>query len=217
MNKKEILFCLPTYNEELSVENLIDRVQNMGMDLIITDGGSTDSTIQIAKSKEVHIIHRPGKEKGYGFMLALNYAQQNGYKYLAVADCDSTYPVEEMSDYKDYIKNNDIIIYCRKFNDIAWHRRLINYILKFVFNKIFETNFKDLITGMRILKVDQFAGLVSLNELFVEVEINLIIIKNNLKYLEKDIRYYKRVGKHKSQFTDFFKILAYIFKNYPLK
>lgn len=217
LTRKDILICLPTYNEAPSIKIMIDKIRKLNYDLIVTDGGSTDGTIEIATSEQVKILHRPGKGKGYGIKMALRYANQNGYKYLGVIDCDNTYPAEAFNGCENIINNNDIIIYCRNFKDITWHRRLINNILNLIFNKLFNSKFKDMTSGMRIFKVDKFDGHITIDEIYVEVEICIIIKKFGLKYLEKDIKYYPRLGNHKSNVIDVLKIFIYFFKQFPLK
>lgn len=217
MEKNKLLICIPTYNEESSIGIMIKKIKELNFDFIITDGGSKDNTINIAEKEGIKILHRPGKGKGYGFKLALKYASENGYQYLAVLDGDNTYPIEDFIDYEKTIENHDIIIYCRNYNDIIWHRRLMNYILNFTFNKLYNTNFSDMASGMRVFRTNKFEGLITLDEIYVEVEINILIKKYNLKYVEKKIKYNQRLGNQKSNIFDLFGIYRYIMKNYPLR
>jgi len=77
------LVCLPTYNEIKSVEPMIDRIRNIGLDLILCDQNSTDGTVEKAGSKSVPVYQRDGYGKGWGVRKALEVAgmvHQSGLK-----------------------------------------------------------------------------------------------------------------------------------------
>ena len=57
------LICLPTYNEEKSIRPLAEKILKMGYDLVVTDGGSTDQTVSIARSMNITVLERKGKGK----------------------------------------------------------------------------------------------------------------------------------------------------------
>ena len=69
LSTSEISVIIPTLNEEGSIGTLIGLLQSQGIkDSIVSDGGSLDSTTQIAEERGVNVIRSP---KGRG--LQLNY------------------------------------------------------------------------------------------------------------------------------------------------
>lgn len=65
----KISIIIPTFNEEERIGNLIDFLKNNGnnllQEIIIVDGGSTDKTVEISKSKKVVVetIAEKGRAK----------------------------------------------------------------------------------------------------------------------------------------------------------
>jgi glycosyltransferase involved in cell wall biosynthesis len=74
--KKKILVIIPVYNEEGSIEKVIEEVKNYlpQVDILVVNDGSTDLTSQKAKARGVIVLDLP-------FNLGIGGAMQAGYKY----------------------------------------------------------------------------------------------------------------------------------------
>ncbi len=85
-NKLPISINICTYNEERDISDCLDRsIENFPAEIIVIDGGSTDATISIAKSKGVRVIS--SKKPG------LSSQRQDGIEastqpYIAIIDAD---------------------------------------------------------------------------------------------------------------------------------
>ncbi len=55
----EFSFIILTYNEEIHLPRLLNSIRNLNAPLYILDSGSTDSTIEIAKSFNAEILYNP--------------------------------------------------------------------------------------------------------------------------------------------------------------
>jgi len=71
VNKKpKVVFVIPTLNEEEGIGHTIDKIRavmaQLGLPyhILVVDGGSTDKTVEVAKSKGAEVIRQ--REKGYG-------------------------------------------------------------------------------------------------------------------------------------------------------
>jgi len=60
------IVCLPKYNEIDSIEEMISRIRDIGMDLFISDANSIDGTIEAAKEMGAEVYFHPPDNKGKG-------------------------------------------------------------------------------------------------------------------------------------------------------
>lgn len=72
-----------TYNEAEYIGNLIEVLRSQeecgeGVEIVIVDSGSTDSTVEIAKNHEVNLIQIPKKEFNYSEALNLGIENSTG-------------------------------------------------------------------------------------------------------------------------------------------
>ncbi len=113
---------IPTYNEAESLPILVEKLENLDLDLeiIIIDDNSPDGTFEVAtqladKYGNIKTLKRPGK-------LGLASAISDGLKltsgkYVAVMDADLQHPPETLLKMFDEArKGNDIIIASRYTN-----------------------------------------------------------------------------------------------------
>ncbi len=58
MPTKEISIIIPTLNEEKTISQCLETVVNIpGIEIIVSDGGSTDSTVEIAgQNNDVKVV-----------------------------------------------------------------------------------------------------------------------------------------------------------------
>ena len=74
--KPEISIIIPTLNEEDSLQETLDALQNYeNAEIIVVDGGSTDDTILIAENYDVKILHAP---RGRGSQLSFGADEASG-------------------------------------------------------------------------------------------------------------------------------------------
>lgn len=212
MNTKDVLVGLPTFNEEHSVSIVLSEVKKLGLCPVISDGGSTDSTIAKAHNLDVIVLTRPGKGKGAGMNQIIEYAVQNQYRYVAFLDCDQTYPTSALRELISRVEYCDMVVGVRDYSKIEWPNRLANKVFNFMTNLIFSSNLRDTQSGMRIIKLSSFGPPFKAEDFSIEAEITSMALAKKMKIEEVDIDYYTRIGRSKIKYSDAFFILFRTFK-----
>ncbi|MEA2004256.1 MAG: glycosyltransferase family 2 protein, partial [archaeon] len=88
-----VTIILPTRNEAESVRKTIDRIRQINAyRIIVVDGHSTDSTVEIAREMGVEVIFDHGLGKGEALRTAFAYADDD----VIFTDVDLTYPLEKI-------------------------------------------------------------------------------------------------------------------------
>ena len=214
ISKKDVIVCLPVLNEELSIEEMVGQIRNLGLDLLISDGGSVDNSLHIAERLGVHILHRPGKGKGYGMQQALEYASGIQKKYIVFLDCDMTYPVESIPDLLDKASHLQaaMVLGARNFKDMSLKSVLLNRMLVCLFNVFIGKGLSDPATGFRLLRINDFRHLLTEEGMLLELEISAVALRQGMSTGEVQIPYHPRRGESKLSFSDLADTWRVLFK-----
>lgn len=205
--QEDFLIVLPVYNEIESIESMIVSIKKMGYPLIITDGGSTDGSIQIAEKYQIPILHRPNKGKGFGLNMALEHAFDHRYKYMVYMDCDMTYPVGQINALLAFRYQYDMIVGNRDRQNMSLKSSILNYLIRVIINTIFQKRLKDPASGFRVLAVEKFYRQLRIFGIDVEFDLLGIAHRNCLSIHEVDINYYIRLGQSKLSFLEIIKVI----------
>jgi glycosyltransferase involved in cell wall biosynthesis len=168
MNKPNISIFFPVYNDERTVKTVTEKALVFGnecagmFEVIIINDCSPDNSGKIADElaniySNVRVIHHP-KNLGYGAAVksGLGAAQ---YDYICFTDGDDEYDMEE---FKKLIKLKDYydLIISFRYKKIYSNKRIfISYIYNRVLRWIFRTNFRDISTGLRMVRKDILADI----------------------------------------------------------
>ena len=98
---KTLSLCMITKNEEKNLSRCLDSIKDIVDEIIIVDTGSTDKTVEIAKSYGAHIYHYDWNND---FSKARNVSLQKATKdWILVLDADEVLPYEEGLKLKNII------------------------------------------------------------------------------------------------------------------
>ncbi len=150
-----ILICIPTYNEKENIENIITEVLAQGDDLevLIIDDNSPDGTSEIVErlkkdNPKIHLLQRPGKLglgtayiDGFGYGLKLPHIG-----YLMEMDADFSHDPKYLKDFREAIKENDLVIGSRYVNGIS----IVNWPISRLLLSYFASIYVRIITGMPV-------------------------------------------------------------------
>ncbi|HMY55480.1 MAG TPA: glycosyltransferase family 2 protein [Candidatus Obscuribacter sp.] len=141
---------MPCLNEEKALGICIEKIQktfkehNIDGEVVVSDNGSTDRSVEIAQSMGANLCHQP--LKGYGNAYLKGFEHARG-RYLIMADADDTYDLTMIPDFLKGLQEGkyDFVTGSRYLGkgekNITWlHRYVGNPMLTFILNLLFASD-----------------------------------------------------------------------------
>lgn len=164
MYRQKILVAIPVFNE-IAVYNIIHRVKNFSLDVLVIDDGSTNSFRErLLNVENIRMIVHP-RNLGYGKAIidASLYAIKNRYDYLLTIDGDGQHEPEEIPLFLKEIPfyDYDILSGSRYFfpmkvgEDVPAERYRINRKITAILNRITSFGLTDSFCGFKMYKVEK--------------------------------------------------------------
>ena len=114
-----ILACIPAYNEESHIENLVKSAQSHADSVLVCDDGSTDDTAKLAKKAGATVIsHKTNKGYGAAIISLFEYARNNNVEIMVTFDGDGQHNPDQIPLLLDALTqhNIDVVIGSRFLN-----------------------------------------------------------------------------------------------------
>jgi glycosyltransferase involved in cell wall biosynthesis len=200
-----ISVVIPAYNEEGGlaevVRGLRGRMEASGrpFEIIIVDDGSSDRTLEVARSLGVTVIQH-GTNRGYGAALKTGIREARG-EHILICDGDGTYPPESIPELLRYVDDNDMVVAARTGEsvDIPLLRRMAKGFLRRLAIYLSEAHIPDLNSGLRIFRRDAavhfFPILPSGFSFTTTITLAMLCNEGVVRYVP--INYSKRTGRSK--------------------
>jgi glycosyltransferase involved in cell wall biosynthesis len=115
---KKLTIIMPCLNEERTIGSCILEAQSWikssgeDVEILISDNGSTDKSVEIAKSLGVRVVVSP--EKGYGNALRFGISSANS-KYVIFGDSDGSYDFSNLTPFVDKLDQGFDIVMGNRF------------------------------------------------------------------------------------------------------
>lgn len=197
----DLTVVIPTLNEAEAIGKVIDEVLEIGVpssNILVVDGGSSDGTVEIARSKGAEVIKQRGRGKADALKTAAEYVST---PYMLVIDGDYTYPAARIPDlYERAKKGYDLVVGSRRFSrgSQSLVYRLGNRLLTKLFNMLFGSRLTDVLSGMYLVRTRVVRHLLFESEGFgIESEIAAHVVSTTGRVTEVPIEYRKRLGRKK--------------------
>ncbi len=207
---KNILVCIPTYKEKDNIRKIIDSTLMQGDDIevLIIDDNSPDGTGDIVESikitnNRVHLLRRPGK-------MGLGTAYIDGFKYglslpqigyLMEMDADFSHDPSEIGQFREMIKEADLVIGSRYVNGISivnWpmSRLLLSYFAAIYVRWITRLPVMDPTGGFKCFRREVLESLrldmIKSNGYCFQIEMNFFVWRAGFKIKEIPIIFIDR-------------------------
>ena len=222
----KIAIIIPCYNEELTIANVINDCKQYlpQADIYVCDNNSTDDTAKIAKEAGVTVMYET--KQGKGNVVRKMFREIDADCYVMV-DGDGAHPLHYAGDMCNLVlkENVDMVIGDRSVAYFNKNKRpfhnIGNKLVRFIINKIFRSNVKDIMSGYRVMSRFFVKSFPVLSEGFeVETEMTIHALDRKFTIREVPIDYNERPEGSFSKlntFSDGFLVLRTIFslfKNY---
>jgi len=210
----KLLIAIPAYNEEQSIEPIIQRslaarehIMSTSpvhqVDISVVSDGSTDRTLEIAKTHdhEINVIAFL-KNRGYGAAIQEAWNQSDA-DLLGFLDADGTCDPRFFSNLCSVIEDEkaDVVLGCRMNKDskMPLVRRIGNSIFAFLLGLFSSTKVRDTASGMRVVRRKSLDKLEPLptGMHFTPAMSARAMLDQSLKIREIDMPYAEREGRSK--------------------
>jgi len=149
-----IIACIPAYNEERVISNIVQRTKKFVDKVIVCDDGSSDNTVQNAKQAGAEVIqHQKNQGKGAAMRSLFNHAKQIDADIIVTMDGDGQFLPEEIPKIlAPVIENRSDIVIGYRFDDkteMPAYRKIGNKLLDRVTNIAVDLPVRDSQSGFR--------------------------------------------------------------------
>jgi len=162
----QVSAVIPCLNEERTIAACIQKArqgfETAGVvgEVVVADNGSTDRSVEIARSLGARVVHE--SVKGYGAALRRGMSEAQG-EIIVLADADESYDWSRLCDFVHKIQNGyDLVMGNRFTGGIApgamppLHRYFGNPVLSAVARIAFRVKIGDFHCGMRAVRKEAF-------------------------------------------------------------
>lgn len=193
MNKILKIVCIPAFNEENTIEDIIKRSFKFADKVIVCDDGSTDSTFKKAENSGAIVLkHEKNFGKGKALKSLFDYVKKLDFDVMITIDGDGQFLPEEMKFLSEPITNNqfDIVIGNRFSNskEMPRYRKTGNFILDKITKLASDLPVEDSQSGFRAYSSKAIKSISVYTSGFgIDSEILVDAVKKNLTITEKPV------------------------------
>ncbi len=192
---------MPVYNEQQTVEEIINRVRAVDVlpkEIIVVDDGSTDGTADILRQMEAHddvqvFLHPHNQGKGAAIRTGLEAA---GGDIILIQDADLEYDPREYGELiRPILEGRAEVVYGSRFLGgprkamLFWHA-VGNKLLTLVTNILYDSILSDMETCYKVFRADIIKSIPLRARRFeIEPEVTAKVLKRGIRIYEVPISY----------------------------
>jgi glycosyltransferase involved in cell wall biosynthesis len=221
-----ISFLIPAYNERATIGEVLDRIDDLGLDrqIVVVDDGSHDATASVVEEwrtgkADVVLVRKANGGKGSAIRAGL--AHVDG-EVVVLQDADMEYDPADVPALIEPIERGaaDVVYGSRLAGGrpqrayLFWHL-VGNRFLSLVTGLLYNTTLGDMETGYKAFRAEVLRSLdLRQNDFSIEPEITAKICLRNLRVYQLPVAYYGRTYAEGKKITwqDGFKALWVLFR-----
>ena len=186
--------------------------------VLVVDGGSSDRTVEVAKSKGAEIVFQDGLGKGNAIAKGVAHIDP-AVDYVVITDADFTYPAQHVPGMIQILENApDVGMVCgnrfKGYQDMKGLNSVFylgNRVIAFTHNLLNGVALADPLSGLRVVRAGILRNWKVQSKGFdVEVELNHRVERAGFGIVEVPIIYRERLGVKKLGVGNGFEILKRI-------
>lgn len=181
LRNNRIGLLVPTYNNDQTLETVIEEAYDYCDDLLVVDDGSTDKTKEILSrwKGKIHIVsYTTNKGKGNAIKEGFLYAKNIGLRSLISLDSDGQHKLTDLPIFVDAHKKNPnaLLIGSRSFDNpnMPNQNTFANKFSNFWFTVQTAHNLPDTQTGYRLYPIAEMNYMTPFNKRY-EAELELLV------------------------------------------
>lgn len=155
----KVCVVIPTYNESEEIGNIIKRLHQQNLDVIVIDDGSKDNTSLIASQSGAIVIRNQRNEgKGASLIKGFDYAIKNNFDAIITMDGDGQHIPEETTKFINLAQNSSTSFFIgnrmagsKGMPTVRW---LTNKFMSWLISKVSHQYIPDTQCGFRLIKTD---------------------------------------------------------------
>lgn len=158
--RKHTWIVIPAYNEESVIGSVVADIRPHFPNVVVVDDGSTDGTGEQAYSAGASLLTHPiNLGQGAALKTGIQYALQQGAKYIVTFDADGQHSIADVDTMFDVMRANncDAVLgsrFCGTTVNLPTMRRMVLR-LAVVFTRLSTgLNLTDTHNGLRLLSAD---------------------------------------------------------------
>ena len=180
---------IPAFNESKRIEQVLEDVKNAGLQTIVVDDGSKDSTSEKVKKFNVTLLrHKINLGKGAALMTGCESAISMGADAIIMMDADGQHKAADLPKFIGKIQSGrfDIVFGSRSMNlGIPLVRFLGNKFASVLISLLFGVYISDLISGYRVVTKKAYTQMkLKSSDYGIETEMVIETSKLKLRYCE---------------------------------
>ena len=170
---------IPTYNESRTIGDLVKKIRQQNLEVLVVDDGSGDNTSKVAHDSGAKVLKNPqNMGKGASLIRGFRYALENHFDAVITMDGDGQHRCEDIPYFIRLAKYSDSVIFIgnrmSQTRDMPAIRVLTNRFMSWLVSRVARQKIPDTQCGFRLIKAEVLKK-ISLRSSKFEIESEVII------------------------------------------